>query len=91
LRPAYADQDIGELLDPSRRLNEPPDAQQARFRLFGSVARLLHQVAAIRPLLLVLDDIHTADAAALTLQFVARGLRGATSPCWRPPGTQAPQ
>jgi tetratricopeptide (TPR) repeat protein len=78
LQRRYADQDIGGLLDTSRTLNEPPDAQQARFRLFDSVSRLLHQAAEIRPLLLVLDDIHTADAATLTLlQFVARGLRGA--------------
>jgi eukaryotic-like serine/threonine-protein kinase len=53
-RPAYADQDIGGLLDPSGTLNEPADAQHARFRLFDSVSRLLHRAAEIRPLLLVL-------------------------------------
>ncbi|HWU88148.1 MAG TPA: AAA family ATPase, partial [Kofleriaceae bacterium] len=67
---AYSD----ELLAPAAATE---DAEHARFLLFDRVARALHAVAAQRPLLLVLDDIHAADAASLMLlQFVARGLRG---------------
>src|SRR5215207_8418442 len=56
----------------------PAEPEQARFRLFGGVAALLTGVAATRPLLLVLDDLHWADASSLLLlQFLARELRTA--------------
>jgi tetratricopeptide (TPR) repeat protein len=52
------------------------DADQARFRLFDGVTRLLSHAAAHAPLVLVLDDLHWADHASLALlEFVARELR----------------
>jgi len=49
------------------------EAPQARFRLFEAVVRLLRVLAAARPLVLVLDDLHRADDASLELlAFVTR-------------------
>jgi hypothetical protein len=49
------------------------DAPQARFRIFDAVVRLLRALAAERPLVLVLDDLHHADDASLELlAFVTR-------------------
>ncbi|MGH2897844.1 MAG: AAA family ATPase, partial [Solirubrobacteraceae bacterium] len=51
------------------------DSDQARFRLFDALATLLGAVAEQRPLVLVLDDLHGADASSLlALEFVARSL-----------------
>lgn len=48
------------------------EIEGARFRLFDAVARFLRNVAATRPLLLVLDDLHVADEPSLLLlRFVA--------------------
>jgi tetratricopeptide (TPR) repeat protein len=47
-----------------------------RFRLFDACATLLRAEATPAPLLIILDDIHTADMASLLfLRFVARALR----------------
>jgi class 3 adenylate cyclase/tetratricopeptide (TPR) repeat protein len=47
------------------------DPEGARFRLFDSTAAFLRSVANRRPLVLVLDDLHAADAPSLLLlQFV---------------------
>ena len=55
----------------------PLDPEQARFRLFDSVATFLRNAARNQPLVLVLDDLHSADEPSLRLlQFVARELRG---------------
>jgi len=62
----------------------PPPAELAalqpkelRFRLFDGVATLLARAGEIRPLLVVLDDLHWADGASLELlKFVARELHG---------------
>jgi len=52
------------------------DPQLARFRLFDSVTSFLMRAAARRPLLVVLDDLHAADADSLALlAFLARRLR----------------
>ena len=52
------------------------DPEQARFRLFDSVASFLRRASARRPLLLVLEDLHWADrASVLLLAFVAPELR----------------
>ncbi|MGH7779055.1 MAG: ATP-binding protein, partial [Candidatus Binataceae bacterium] len=52
------------------------DPEQARFRLFDAVARLLKTLATSQPLLLVIDDLHDADTAVLRmLTFVARALK----------------
>ncbi|MEU9079499.1 AAA family ATPase [Kitasatospora sp. NPDC048538] len=47
----------------------PPatDPEAARLRLAGDLARLLATAARSRPLLLVLDDVHAADASSLRL------------------------
>ena len=44
-----------------------PDPEQVRFRLFDGVTRYLLAAAADRPLLVVLDDLHWADASSLQL------------------------
>jgi predicted ATPase len=54
----------------------PPAAniepEQARFRLFDGVTRFLQAVARRQPLVLILDDLHWADAPSLALlEFVA--------------------
>jgi hypothetical protein len=56
---------------------EPSDlnADQARFRLFDALASLLATVAGRRPLVVVLDDLHWADASSvLALEFLGRTL-----------------
>lgn len=52
------------------------DPQQARFRLFDAATKLLARAASKDAIVLVLDDLHAADAPSLLLlQFVARALR----------------
>ncbi|MBA2450320.1 MAG: AAA family ATPase [Chloroflexi bacterium] len=54
----------------------PPE--QARLRLYEAVATFLAAIAAERPLLLVLDDLHWADPASLALLcYVAGHVRSA--------------
>jgi DNA-binding CsgD family transcriptional regulator len=56
----------------------PVEPEAARFRLFDSLAGFLRAAAARRPLLLILDDLHWADAPSLALlRFVGRELEGA--------------
>jgi predicted ATPase len=56
----------------------PIEPAAARFRLFDSLAGFLRAAAARRPLLLVLDDLHWADAPSLALlRFVSRELEDA--------------
>jgi predicted ATPase len=51
------------------------DSVQARFRFFDALASLLSGAAERRPLVVVLDDLHWADASSLyALEFVARTL-----------------
>jgi hypothetical protein len=51
------------------------NADQARFRLFDALASLLATVAERRPLVIVLDDLHWADASSvLALEFLGRSL-----------------
>ncbi len=76
--------DVAELVPGLReRLPELPRApalegEQARFRLFDSITGYLTRAAARRPLVVVLDDLHWADASSLRLvQFVAAGLAAA--------------
>jgi predicted ATPase/DNA-binding NarL/FixJ family response regulator len=59
----------------------PVEPEAARFRLFDSLAGFLRAAAARRPLLLVLDDLHWADALSLALlRFLGRELEHATGP-----------
>jgi DNA-binding SARP family transcriptional activator len=61
---------VPDLPEPS-----PLDSEGARFRLFDAVAELLRSASEARPLLLVLDDLHAADAPSLMLlRFLVRGL-----------------
>jgi DNA-binding NarL/FixJ family response regulator len=56
----------------------PIEPEAARFRLFDSLAGFLRAAAARRPLLLVLDDLHWADAPSLAaLRFLGRELEHA--------------
>jgi len=51
------------------------ESEHARFYLFDAVARLLRSAASERPLMLLLDDLHGADAPSLLLlTFVSRAL-----------------
>ena len=60
---------------------EPPPVVElaaARFRLYQAVTELVRQVAAARPLLVVVDDLHWADTGSLgLLVFLATELRDA--------------
>ncbi|MFJ6836110.1 ATP-binding protein [Streptomyces sp. NPDC091209] len=54
------------------------DPEAARLRLAGDVTEVLTTVARRRPLLLVLDDVHAADASSLRLLLeTADAVRGA--------------
>src|ERR671918_879656 len=65
---------ISELRDMLPNLPEPPplDPESARFRLFDVTARFLVAAASSEALVLVLDDLHAADAPSLLLlRFLA--------------------
>ena len=54
------------------------DSDGARFKLFDSTAAFLRNVAAEQPLLVILDDVHAADASSLLmLEFVTAELADA--------------
>ena len=69
--------DLGRLF---AGLHLPPpeplgDAALERTRLFEAVSRLVERIAAERPVALLVDDLHWADAASLELlHYLARGL-----------------
>ncbi len=78
-RAADVAQIVPELRDRLGDLGEPPpmDSEQARFRIFDSLAGFLAGASQSRPLMLVLDDLHWADEPSLLLlRFVARRLAG---------------
>ena len=61
----------------STDLKTPPalEPEAARFRLFDSITTFLKNAAESQPLMLVLDDLHWADRASLSLlEFLAREL-----------------
>jgi len=69
---------VPELADrlPSRPSSEPLEGEQARFRLFDSLAGFLRRTAKQRPLVLVLEDLHWADRDSMLLtSFLADALR----------------
>ena len=75
--------DIAEVLPEIRErlpgLELPPalGPEEARFRLFDSIANFLKSAAQARPLMLIIDDLHWADRSSLLLlQFLARQLVG---------------
>ena len=54
------------------------DAEGQRFRLFDAIATLLREEACTKPIVLVLEDLHAADASTLLLlRFVAQTLTDA--------------
>src|SRR5262249_2353090 len=56
---------------------QPPsiESDSARFRLFDATSAFLRNASMARPIVLVLDDLHAADAPSLLLlQFLAREL-----------------
>jgi DNA-binding SARP family transcriptional activator len=68
---------IPELRELVPSLPQPPaiDPEGARFRLFDAVATLLRNAARTRPIVLLLDDLHAADAPSLLLlRFVTDAL-----------------
>ena len=78
---------LGALLDPDARPAGQPqprtrpdaatDTAAARFRLHQAVVAWLRQAAAARPVAVLLDDLHQADAETLALlETVAAGLAG---------------
>ena len=57
----------------------PEESDLGRFALYEATTRLLKKTAEPCPLLIVLDDLHAADAASLQLlRFVAHSLRGSS-------------
>ncbi len=51
------------------------EPEQARFRLFDSIATFLSRASETQPLVLVIDDLNWADRSSLLLlEFLARGL-----------------
>jgi DNA-binding SARP family transcriptional activator len=68
---------LPELRERFPDLPEPPsrDSEAARFSLFDATATFLRNAAQRRPIVLVLDDLHAADAPSLLLlRFVVREL-----------------
>ena len=68
-----------ELRERFADLGQPPalEPESARFRLFEAASSFLTSAAQLRPLVLVLDDLHAADEPSLLLlQFLARELGG---------------
>jgi DNA-binding SARP family transcriptional activator len=69
---------LAALLDPDERPGTSArDAAAARFRLHQAVLAWLRDAAATRPVAVLLDDVHQADAETLALlETVAAGLAG---------------
>jgi hypothetical protein len=67
-----------ELAAQAGDIGVPPqlEPQQARFRLFDAASAAIAHFSTRAPLVIVLDDLHAADAASVEmLQFVARKVR----------------
>lgn len=65
---------IPELREIVPGLSPPPtlEPEQARFRLFDSIATFLKNAAQFQPLVIVLEDLHWADRSSLLLlEFIA--------------------
>jgi eukaryotic-like serine/threonine-protein kinase len=71
---------VPELRDLMPGLSAPPspESEQARFRLFDSIAGFLKRAGQEQPLALVLDDLQWADRPSLLLlEFLAQNLQEA--------------
>jgi DNA-binding SARP family transcriptional activator len=76
--------DVAQMLPELRELlpeiGAPPslDPEGARFRLFDATASFFRRAAVPQPIVLVLDDLHAADAPSLLLlEFIAQQLHEA--------------
>ena len=70
---------VPELLDASHQFHQTPnaiaDASSARFRTFDAVRQFFHQATQQVPIVLVLDNLHWADAPSLALlEFLSEEL-----------------
>src|SRR3954447_20709022 len=66
--------EIGERVG-ATAAGDASESEQARFALFDAVAVFLRRVAADAPLVVLLDDLHTADLPSLLLlAFLARAI-----------------
>ena len=64
---------------PKLPTSRPLESEHARFRFFDSFTTFLKNVACVQPLVLILDDLHWADASSLLLlQFLVRELGDAS-------------
>ena len=67
--------ELAKRLPPGTAVPAIGEGDQARFRLFAAVAHVWRQVATLRPLLLILDNLHWADASSLRLlAFIAQDI-----------------
>jgi predicted ATPase len=67
---------LPELVETPRTPSTVADPVQARFRLFDAVASLLKALSVESPVVIALDDLHSADLSSLhLLHFVAKELR----------------
>ena len=71
---------IPEIAGPTAQRPREGDGDHERFVLFDAISRVIQTIAAWRPLVVILDDLHAADPSSLfLLRFVARDIR--TSRC----------
>jgi hypothetical protein len=69
---------LNERLGAAHRSVPAGDSHSARFMLFDALAALLRLRSAVKPVLVVLDDLHAVDEGSLVaLDFVCRMLRDA--------------
>jgi tetratricopeptide (TPR) repeat protein len=75
--------DVGRIISEIRerlkiRLRPQKDPEEERYRLLQGVSEFLTSAAAVRPMLVVLEDLHDADSGTLEmLTHVSRNLAGA--------------
>ena len=72
---------VPQIIQKLPNLEKPPDAEpdQARFRLFESVATFVNNASTSEAMLIVLEDLHWADHASLTLlEFMISAVSGAS-------------
>ena len=61
------------LTTPTEHMHDKNELEAARFRLFDSIASRLLKLSSEQPLVIILDDLHAADEASLSLlRFVAK-------------------
>ena len=68
---------IPEIAGPgTARKPQAIEGDSERFALFDAISRVIQTIAAHRPVVIVLDDLHAADVSSLLLlKFIARDIR----------------